>query len=75
MANFVVGANQADTHLMDANWARDFAVDQFADLRNAQAGDPSPHNDGILKAAKGIEVGHVFMLGHKIQPSHERDVP
>ena len=65
MANFVVGANQADTHLMDANWARDFAVDQFADLRNAQVGDPSPRNDGILKAAKGIEVGHVFMLGTK----------
>ena len=65
MANFVVGANQADTHLVDANWARDFAVDQFADLRNAQAGDPSPRNDGTLKTAKGIEVGHVFMLGTK----------
>ena len=65
MANFVVGANQADTHLVDANWARDFAVDQFADLRNAQVGDPSPRNDGTLKAAKGIEVGHVFMLGTK----------
>lgn len=65
MANFVVGANQADTHLVDANWARDFAVDQFADLRNAQVGDPSPRNDGTLKTAKGIEVGHVFMLGTK----------
>ncbi|MGZ8421328.1 MAG: proline--tRNA ligase [Nitrospira sp.] len=65
MANFVVGANQADTHLVDVNWARDFAVDQFADLRNAQAGDPSPRNDGTLKTAKGIEVGHVFMLGKK----------
>ncbi|MBI4002204.1 MAG: proline--tRNA ligase [Nitrospira defluvii] len=65
MANFVVGANQADTHLVDANWDRDFAVDQFADLRNAQAGDPSPRKDGTLKTAKGIEVGHVFMLGTK----------
>ncbi len=65
MANFVVGANQADTHLVDANWARDFSVDQFADLRNAQAGDPSPRHNGTLKTAKGIEVGHVFMLGTK----------
>lgn len=65
MANFVVGANQADTHLVDANWTRDFAVDQFTDLRNAQPGDLSPRNDGVLKAAKGIEVGHVFMLGTK----------
>ena len=65
MANFVVGANQADTHFVDANWERDFSVDQFADIRNAQAGDPSPRNDGTLKTAKGIEVGHVFMLGTK----------
>ncbi|MCK6498562.1 MAG: proline--tRNA ligase [Nitrospira sp.] len=65
MANFVVGANQADTHFFDANWDRDFTVAQFADLRNAQAGDASPRKDGILKTAKGIEVGHVFMLGTK----------
>jgi prolyl-tRNA synthetase len=65
IANFVVGANQADTHFADANWERDFNVDQFADLRNAQAGDPSPRHDGTLKTAKGIEVGHVFMLGTK----------
>ena len=65
MANFVVGANQADAHFVDVNWERDFNVDQFADLRNAQAGDPSPRNDGTLKTVKGIEVGHVFMLGTK----------
>ncbi len=65
MRNFVVGANRSDTHYIDANWDRDFAVEQFADLRNARAGDPSPRGDGILKVAKGIEVGHVFMLGTK----------
>jgi prolyl-tRNA synthetase len=63
--NVVVGGNQADTHLIDANWERDFQVEQFADLRNARAGDPSPRKDGLLKATKGIEVGHVFMLGTK----------
>jgi prolyl-tRNA synthetase len=63
--NVVVGGNQADTHLVDANWDRDFQVEQFADLRNAKAGDPSPRKDGMLKATKGIEVGHVFMLGTK----------
>jgi prolyl-tRNA synthetase len=37
-----------------------------ADIRNAAAGDPSPKNDGgVLKAAKGIEIGHVFKLGTK----------
>ncbi|HLZ35602.1 MAG TPA: proline--tRNA ligase [Nitrospira sp.] len=63
--NVVVGGNQADTHFVDANWERDFQVEQFADLRNARAGDPSPRKDGILKSTKGIEVGHVFMLGTK----------
>jgi prolyl-tRNA synthetase len=65
MRNFVVGANQPDTHYVDANWDRDFAVHQFADLRSAQAGDPSPRGDGALVVAKGIEVGQVFLLGTK----------
>ena len=65
MKNFVVGGNQADTHLVDVNWDRDFHIEQFADLRKAQAGDPSPHNGSPLQTAKGIEVGHVFLLGTK----------
>jgi prolyl-tRNA synthetase len=65
LRNVVVGGNQLDTHLVDANWQRDFSADQVLDLRNAQAGDPSPRNDGILKVTKGIEVGHAFMLGTK----------
>ena len=65
LRNFVVGGNQADTHYIDANWDRDFSVEQFADLRNARAGDPSPRKDGTLRVTKGIEVGHVFMLGTK----------
>jgi len=64
-ANIVVGGNHLDTHLVDVNCPRDFHVEQFADLRNARAGDPSPRKDGILKTTKGIEVGHVFMLGTK----------
>lgn len=63
--NVVVGGNQADTHYADVNWDRDFQVERFADLRNARAGDPSPRKDGVLKTTKGIEVGHVFMLGTK----------
>ena len=65
LVNFVVGGNEGDTHYVDANWNRDLTVEQFADLRNAQAGDPSPRGQGTLRVAKGIEVGHVFMLGTK----------
>ena len=69
LRNVVVGANRADTHYVDANWDRDFTVDQFADLRNAQAGDPSPRGPGFLTLAKGIEVGQVFLLGTKYSKS------
>ena len=65
LRNVVVGGNQADTHYVDANLDRDFSVSQFADLRNARAGDPSPRGGGRLRATRGIEVGHVFMLGTK----------
>lgn len=65
LRNFVVGGNRNDTHYLNANWGRDFSAEQFADLRNARSGDPSPRKDGTLKATRGIEVGHVFMLGTK----------
>lgn len=65
MKNVVIGANKADTHYQNANLDRDFTAEQFADLRNAQAGDPSPRGSGVLTIAKGIEVGQVFLLGTK----------
>lgn len=65
MRNFVVGGNKTDTHLIHANCGRDFTVEAFLDLRQARAGDPSPKSDGRLQEAKGIEVGHVFLLGTK----------
>ena len=65
LRNFIVGGNEPDTHYVDANLGRDFSVSQFADLRNAQTGDPSPRGDGALRVVRGIEVGHVFMLGTK----------
>jgi prolyl-tRNA synthetase len=65
MRNVVIGANKADTHYQNANIDRDFTVEEFADLRNAQAGDPSPRGPGMLTLARGIEVGQVFLLGTK----------
>ncbi len=63
--NVVIGANKTDMHYQNANLDRDFSVEQFADLRNAQAGDPAPRGPGVLTLAKGIEVGQVFLLGTK----------
>ncbi len=65
MRNFIVGGNEQDLHLRHANHGRDFSVEAFADLRQARAGDPSPASGSRLREAKGIEVGHVFLLGTK----------
>ncbi|PZP35696.1 MAG: proline--tRNA ligase [Roseateles depolymerans] len=66
MADFVCGANEADYHLIGANWGRDLAEpDLVADIRNVVEGDPSPDGKGVLAIQRGIEVGHVFYLGTK----------
>ena len=63
--DFVCGANSNDQHFVNANWGRDCEEPVVVDIRNAQAGDPSPDGNGVLKILRGIEVGHVFQLGEK----------
>jgi prolyl-tRNA synthetase len=63
LADFVCGANEKDVHLTGANWVRDLPEPQSRDIRNVQAGDPSPSGEGTLEIARGIEVGHIFQLG------------
>ena len=66
MSDFVCGANTADHHFTGANWARDLPEpDLVADIRNVVAGDASPDGKGLLAIQRGIEVGHVFLLGTK----------
>jgi prolyl-tRNA synthetase len=63
--NFVVGANKDGFHLRNVNPGRDFKAEIYADLRMARAGDKNPEGAGVLKAVRGIEVGHIFYLGTK----------
>ncbi|MDN4594461.1 proline--tRNA ligase [Polycladomyces subterraneus] len=63
MPEAVVGANEADAHLIHVVPERDFQVDLYADLRNIQEGDVCPRCGGSIRFARGIEVGHVFKLG------------
>ena len=65
LTNFIDGGNELDVHLINVNATRDFGIDAWGDFRQAQAGDPSPHSGSPLETARGIEVGHVFMLGTK----------
>ncbi|MBR4751134.1 MAG: proline--tRNA ligase [Thermoguttaceae bacterium] len=63
--NIIVGANKAETHLVNANLDRDFTVDVFGDVRNAVVGDACPRCGQPLTMENAIEVGHVFKLGTK----------
>ncbi|MFT4799368.1 MAG: prolyl-tRNA synthetase, partial [Candidatus Azotimanducaceae bacterium] len=63
MVNFVCGANRDDYHLIGANWNRDAAANEVADLREVCEGDPSPDGKGVIKFKRGIEVAQVFQLG------------
>jgi prolyl-tRNA synthetase len=63
LADFVCGANEKDLHFTGVNWGRDLPESRSVDIRNAQAGDPSPSGRGSLQIARGIEVGHIFQLG------------
>ena len=61
--NFVVGANKPDTHLLNANYPRDFRADAIADIAEVEAGQGCTQCGTPLTITRGIEVGHVFKLG------------
>lgn len=65
MTDFVCGASENGQHFVGVNWHKDVEYHEVQDLRNAQVGDPSPDGKGVLKMARGIEVGHIFQLGNK----------
>ncbi|MBK9238118.1 MAG: proline--tRNA ligase [Rhodoferax sp.] len=66
MADWICGANDAGYHITGVNWGRDLPEPELvADLRNVVAGDLSPDGQGALAIERGIEVGHVFVLGTK----------
>ena len=69
MSDFVSGANILDYHNVGINWGRDLPEPEVADLRNVVAGDPAPDGKGVLSLCRGIEVGHVFMLGMRYSES------
>ena len=61
--NGVTGANETDYHWKNVNLARDFTAD-VVDVRLATTGDTCPEcGKGKLQSYKGIEGGHIFILG------------
>ena len=63
---FVCGANRVDAHLIGARWDVLTPRPEAVDLRTALPGDRCRHDPTqLLRAARGIEVGHIFQLGTK----------
>jgi prolyl-tRNA synthetase len=66
MHNFVTGANSKDAHYTGVQFSRDIKAEQVGDLHEVQEGDPCPKCDGgKYQVKRGIEVGHIFILGTK----------
>lgn len=64
-SDFSAGANEDGQHYFGINWERDVTCPEVVDIRNVEAGDPSPDGTGKLELIRGIEVGHIFQLGDK----------
>ncbi|MBT6663524.1 MAG: proline--tRNA ligase [Nitrospina sp.] len=70
MSNSITGSNKIDTHLTGVQFKRDLHVEKVGDIRNVNEGDPCPKCDlGKFKIKRGIEVGHIFILGKKYSES------
>ena len=63
--DYIAGANKKDAHIMHLDLNRDANVKAYADLRQVVEGDKCPRCAGNINLTRGIEVGHIFMLGTK----------
>ncbi|MCY7041656.1 proline--tRNA ligase [Streptococcus sanguinis] len=73
LANAVVGANEDGYHLTGVNPCRDFTA-EYVDIREVREGEISPDGQGVLKFARGIEIGHIFKLGTRYSDSMNANV-
>ena len=68
LSNTVAGANEDGYHLTGVNPGRDFTA-EYVDIREVREGEISPDGNGVLKFARGIEIGHIFKLGTRYSDS------
>ncbi|MCQ2554539.1 MAG: proline--tRNA ligase [Clostridia bacterium] len=65
MKNLVAGACEENCHIKNVNYGRDYKADIICDLKTLKEGDKCPVCGGVIKHARGVEVGQVFKLGTK----------
>jgi prolyl-tRNA synthetase len=58
----ITGANETDHHFTHVEPGRDF-TGETADIRSVKNGDPCPTCTSALEIYRGIEGGHIFLLG------------
>lgn len=71
--DYVTGANIGDAHLLHVDLRRDVSITAWSDLRVICESDPCPRCGGKIFLTRGIEVGHVFMLGLKYSEKMHAD--
>ena len=69
-SRWVAGADVHGSHVLDLVAGRDFTPDGEIEAADVRAGDPCPvcaaeGRHGVLEAARGLEMGHIFQLGRK----------
>ncbi|WP_147105023.1 proline--tRNA ligase [Nesterenkonia populi] len=62
---WITGANEQDKHVFGLVAGRDFSWDGTIESVVVRDGDPAPDGSGPLSARRGIEMGHIFMLGKR----------
>lgn len=60
--NGIAGANKTPYHVKNVNHGRDY-TGEVKSIRQATSGDPCPNCNGTLALYRGIEGGHIFVLG------------
>ncbi|APB00349.1 proline--tRNA ligase [Nocardia seriolae] len=72
--SWITGADEPGKHYVGLVAGRDFTADGTIEAAEVRDGDPSPDGRGVLEAARGIEIGHIFQLGQKYTDAFEVDV-
>jgi prolyl-tRNA synthetase len=67
--SWLTGANVAGKHAINVVAGRDFKPDGTIEAAEVRPGDPCPTcgatDGGVLTMRRGIEIGHIFMLGRR----------
>ena len=63
LKNAVIAFNKPNYHYVNANPGRDFKYGEFVDVCQVEDSDPCPKCGSALKTSRGLELGHIFLLG------------